>query len=265
MDRKQDNIALYLCTRHVEKPYYIKEINKNIYSIEELSYYIYNYLYLIEDKFFNEALIEYVDDVLKHKTIAAGLRQLVTNNGSLGEKIAFVIKNSGYYSEKEAERLENHLAMLNSKTAAERIKAKADILMDTGKYNMAITYYNSIINKALNNELPERFYGDVYNNLGVAYARLFEYEQAAVEFRCAYRMNSAAESLESVFMCDLLSNNEKRLKIDKEKYGVSDTVINRIKAELEKKRLEIQDTWRIDREKDFIRKCRKEYVVETNS
>ena len=29
-----------------EFPAYIKEVNKNIYSIEELSYYLYNYLYL---------------------------------------------------------------------------------------------------------------------------------------------------------------------------------------------------------------------------
>ena len=64
--------------------------------------------------------------------------------------------------------------------------------MDTDKYNMAINYYNSILNKAINTELPERFYGDVYNNLGVAYARLFEYEHGAAAFRCAYRLNTVS-------------------------------------------------------------------------
>ena len=49
-----------LCTMHTEKPYYIKEINKNIYSIEELSYYLFNYLYLIDDQFFSEGLIDYI-------------------------------------------------------------------------------------------------------------------------------------------------------------------------------------------------------------
>ncbi|MFR4318147.1 MAG: hypothetical protein ACLT2Z_00905 [Eubacterium sp.] len=82
------------------------------------------------------------------------------------------------------EKLGNHLKGLNSKTSAERMKAKADILMDTAKYNMAINYYSTILNKSLNNELPERFYGDVYNNLGVAYARLFEYEHAAAAQMC---------------------------------------------------------------------------------
>ena len=93
-----------LCTIHTEKPFYIKEINKNIYSIEELSYYLYNNLYLIEDQFFSEELIDYIENELGLTTIASGIRQIIANKGELGEKISFVIKNSGYYTEKEAEK-----------------------------------------------------------------------------------------------------------------------------------------------------------------
>ena len=82
-----------LCTKHSDKPYYIKEVNKNIYSIEEISYYLYNYLYLIDDKFFSEELIEYIDKELDQTHIAAGIRQIIANGGELGEKIAFVIKD----------------------------------------------------------------------------------------------------------------------------------------------------------------------------
>lgn len=115
-----------MCTLHSEKPYYITEINKNIYSIEELNYYLYNYLYLVDEEFFSESLIDYIENELKQTTIATGLRQALNKNGNLGEMIAFVIKNSGYYTQKEADDLERHLVMLNSKTSAERIKAKAD-------------------------------------------------------------------------------------------------------------------------------------------
>jgi tetratricopeptide (TPR) repeat protein len=254
-----------LCTTHSEKPFYIKEVNKNIYSIEELSYYLYNYLYLIDDKFFSDELIEYIEKDLRLPNIAAGIRQIIANEGELGEKLAFVIKNSDYYTEQMAEKLGRHLEALCSKTSAERWKAKADILMDTEKYNMAITYYSNILSKAINNELPERFYGDVYNNLGVAYARLFEYEQAAAAFRCAYRLNKSNESLESIIMCDLISDNDKRLNIDKDKYNVSDTVINRLRAEIIRMKVQIQSNWDKERESDYIRQCQKEYIVEINS
>lgn len=256
---------ILLCTTHTEKPYYIKEINKNIYSIEELAYYLYNYLYLVDDRFFSQGLIDYIENVLDEPTIAAGIKQSIANKGGLGETVSFVIKNSGYYTEKEAEKLENHLAMLSSKTAAERIKAKADMLMDNSKYNMAINYYNSILKKSMNNELPERFYGDVYNNLGVAYTRLFEYEEAAAAFRCAYRLNSSMESLESIMLCSLLAGDEERLKIDQKKYCVSDTVINRLRSEIIKHRVHIQTEWTPEKEDGFIKECKKKYVIEINS
>lgn len=77
-----------MCTLHSEKPYYITEINKNIYSIEELNYYLYNYLYLVDEEFFSESLIDYIENELKQTTIATGLRQALNKNGNLGEMIA---------------------------------------------------------------------------------------------------------------------------------------------------------------------------------
>ena len=118
-----------LCTMHTEKPYYIKEINKNIYSIEELSYYLFNYLYLIDDQFFSEGLIDYIENELKQPHIASGIRQINANKGALGEKISFLIKNAGYYTEREAEKLENHLVMLSSKTAAEILICLKDFMV----------------------------------------------------------------------------------------------------------------------------------------
>lgn len=69
-----------MCTLHSEKPYYITEINKNIYSIEELNYYLYNYLYLVDEEFFSESLIDYIENELKQTTIATGLRQALNKN-----------------------------------------------------------------------------------------------------------------------------------------------------------------------------------------
>ncbi|MFQ6932201.1 MAG: hypothetical protein ACLRR3_14785 [Eubacterium sp.] len=64
---------MYNCI--ADKPYYIKEINKNIYSIEELSYYLYNYLYLIDDQFFSDELNRLHRQMnLKQPHIAAGIK-----------------------------------------------------------------------------------------------------------------------------------------------------------------------------------------------
>lgn len=257
--------GLMLCTMQAHKPYFVKEINKNIYSIEELSYYLYNYLYLVEDKFFGEALIDYLENTLELKSIADGLRQLEDRGGNLGEKISFVVKNSGFYSQKEVDELERHLVMLNSKTSSERIKAKADILMENHKYNLAIIFYRNILNKGRSSELSEEFYGDVYNNLGVAYARMFEYATAAACFRSAYKLSGNMASLESIIKADLMDGNESRLKLDQSQYKLSDMAINKMRTEIMKVKAHIDTTWNQVDKADFVKNCKREYFVEINA
>ena len=44
-----------LCqVRKAEKPFFIENISTNIYSIEELCYYFYNNLYLIDSSLINQ-------------------------------------------------------------------------------------------------------------------------------------------------------------------------------------------------------------------
>ena len=46
-----------LCqTKKAEKPYYIENISTNIYSIEELCYYFYHNIYLLDESILNEHL-----------------------------------------------------------------------------------------------------------------------------------------------------------------------------------------------------------------
>ena len=71
--------------------------------------------------------------------------------------------------------------------------------------------------------------------------------------------------LESIIMCDLITDNDKRLKIDQDKYSVTDTIINRLRAELIKTKVQIQSDWDKEKEAEFIRQCQKEYIVEINS
>jgi len=257
--------GLMLCTMQAQKPYFIKEINKNIYSVEELSYYLYNYLYLVEEKFFSDALIDYLEETLEQKSIADGLKHLADRGGNLGEKISFVVKNSGYYSSKEVEELERHLVMLNSKSSAERVKAKADLLMNNHKYNLAIVFYKNILNKGRSNELGDEFYGDVYNNLGVAYTRMFEYATAASCFRSAYKLSSNIRSLENVIKADLMDGNEQRLSLDQSQYKIQDITINSLRTEIVSVKAHVNVNWdKIDRE-NYVKNCRDEYFVEINS
>ena len=64
-----------LCqTGRAEIPYFIENISMNIYSLEELCYYLDNNLYLIDQTILNEGLCSWIQEELKLPALAAKLR-----------------------------------------------------------------------------------------------------------------------------------------------------------------------------------------------
>ena len=64
---------LILCSHPIAAmPYYIDNISLNVYSLEELCYYIENHLYLIEADFMSEELCLWIGQELERSgTVAA--------------------------------------------------------------------------------------------------------------------------------------------------------------------------------------------------
>ena len=137
--------------------------------------------------------------------------------------------------------------------------------MESKKYNLAIVFYRNILNKGKSNELGDEFYGDVYHNLGVAYARMFEYSTAAACFKAAYNRNKKTECMEAVIKADLLEGNDKKLMHDQNYFKMSDVAINKIRAEVISIRANVQTSWDKMDKTDFVKKCKKEYFVEINA
>ena len=72
-----------LCqTKKAQRPYFIENISMNIYSIEELCYYLYHNLYLADHTVFNEELCNWLRDELELVHLAAKLKgDALTENG----------------------------------------------------------------------------------------------------------------------------------------------------------------------------------------
>ncbi len=70
-----------LCqTKKAERPYFIENISTNIYSIEELCYYLYHNLYLIDASVINEELCMWIQQELELPKLAAKLRPKLQNS-----------------------------------------------------------------------------------------------------------------------------------------------------------------------------------------
>ena len=54
-----------LCqVKRAKNPYYISSISTNIYSIEELCYYLYHNIYLLDETIINEQLLVWMKEEL---------------------------------------------------------------------------------------------------------------------------------------------------------------------------------------------------------
>lgn len=142
-----------LCqVKRAKLPYYIENISTNIYSIEELCFYFYHNIYLLDSTILNEELCFWIRDQLGLKKLAENLyKHLDDEDMKVGDFILPVFKEINYLSLEEFRRLNQQIQQLAKEPEVLRQKRKGDYLMEHGKYVNAIKVYQ----KALRQETEE--------------------------------------------------------------------------------------------------------------
>lgn len=199
--------GMILCRSEYSKiPYYIEGADINVYSIEEISYFLYNDIYLVGADFFCEDLFVFIEKNIREPELALRLRSLKEKKAQLSELVLTVLGYVDFYSDKEISKIKGLLEKLDTQDPLERMKARADNYLANGRYRRALTCYENIIAaKPDEAEINDRvFFGNVMHNMGTVYARMFEFNDAAECFKSAYELNDNEESLESEKMAKQL-------------------------------------------------------------
>lgn len=218
--------GMILCRSEYSKiPYYIEGADINVYSIEEISYFLYNDIYLVGADFFCEDLFGFIEKNIREPELALRLRSLKEKKAQLSELVLTVLGYVDFYSDKEISKIKGLLEKLDTQDPLERMKARADNYLANGRYRRALTYYENIIAaKPDEAEINDRvFFGNVMHNMGTVYARMFEFNDAAECFKSAYELNDNEESLESEKMAKQLEKlTLKELSDSKAAFGGTD-------------------------------------------
>ena len=183
-----------LCVHELAKtPYYVEATGISIYSIEELAYYLYENIYLIDDGLVEEKLYSWIERELEMEALAERLRNGKTAGNHLYNQVMTILKASEYYSEEELNELSEKIRTISILQTQERMKYKADELLQNENYWAAIVEYERILSIRQNSKLKVDFYAKVWNNLGGCYARLFLFEKAASCYENAYQFQKISE------------------------------------------------------------------------
>ena len=179
-------------------PYYIEEASLNVYSLEELSYYMLNNVYLLSTKLMNSELCNWIGRELKRPKLATELLSLVQSNAPLHIFIGHILNANGYASTKEIKDTLAIISTFENKSEAERKKMRADRLMAREKYVDAIYEYETLLSDDVAKNMSRSVEGDVYHNLGCAFSRLFFFDEAIKCFDEAYKRNQKRQSLHCI-------------------------------------------------------------------
>ena len=143
-----------LCqVKRAKLPYYIENISTNIYSIEELCFYFYHNIYLLDSTILNEELCFWIRDQLGMKKLAENLyKHLDDDEMKVGDFILPVFKEINYLSLEEFRRLNQQIQQLAKEPEVLRQKRKGDYLMEHGKYVNAIKVYQRALRQETEDE-----------------------------------------------------------------------------------------------------------------
>lgn len=219
---------LILCrTKEASNPFHIKEMGVRIYSLEELCYVIYNNIYIINEDFFSDAFITFIEEETLEKDLADKLRSTKKKGGSLAEMVAIVLLYVDYYTMEEVEAIKETINTLNAQNVRKRLKIIGDNLLNSAHYYNALWNYERIVKLPMDKELPAVFYASVYHNMGIAYAKLFMFFQAEKFFNKAYDISQYDISKKYAVIVRCLLDQEEIIELDddsKEEYAVKQQI-----------------------------------------
>ena len=212
---------LFLCEgTKARNPFFIRCIEKNVYTMEELCFFFYHEIYFVEEFHDWAELAGWLKREMKMDSLAKEIQRLIVGYDTKMQMVQLVLETAHYRSGEELLEYEKKLQQIHKSTGFLRNKKRADYLVHNCKYKQAIELYNQILNS--DNKPQDSIIADVYHNLGVIYAKLFYYEKAAEYFLKSFVITPSTESLKQYKLALKLAgkedtNNEAMLDLPSEK------------------------------------------------
>ncbi len=222
---------LLLCNNTTPVPYYLEGIALNVYSLEELSYYIMNNAEMLEQNFMNQELVAWIGRDLGRRMLSEKLGQILEGERRLSVFVSAILQESGYCTPEETQTVLRLISEMEERTPFERSKLVADRMMQQGRILNSVYEYRRLIESREFIDVSALMQGSVWHNLGTAYARMYLFDLAEDCYRKAYSLNEDLESLKSFFYLLATQGDALTLQNEAEDYHVDDVTLTAWKNE----------------------------------
>lgn len=225
---------LLLCNHQIAAmPYYIEMVSLNIYSLEELCYVIEHYTFVLDEGFFDDELILWIEKEIGENELAGQLRQSLRKEQGVTKLVELVLNATGYLSYESGIKVLSRIREMQHKTVFERRKMRADRYIGNKKYVNALLEYRRILQMEEECKKNPVMCGNIWHNLGVVYARLFLFREARECFQKAYHYHMNMESVFAAMAASLYLGEETEAGKLAEKYGLEEQKAVQLRERLE--------------------------------
>lgn len=222
-----------LCqTKTADSPYFIENISTNIYTLEELCYYLYHNLYLIDETIINKELCDWIQNELNLGRLAAKLRTVIGKFSSAEDILYPVFKEINYLTYEELKILNGRIQKLDRESLPVREKQKGDALMENGMYVHAIQVYQKLLEREDLNDFRDGLEESICHNLGCAYSYLFQMEKALEYFWKSYESGHERKRLKTYLLAVHSIRSRKEYENTASQLGADKELLEEIEEEL---------------------------------
>lgn len=166
-----------------------------VFSYEELCYYIFNNIALISQEFIGVGMLNWIEKSLKLPDLANALRVKKEKDGTdLTDLLTMILTYKEFYTIEEVKEFIFRLERMKGMSRPQFRKLQADGFLRYHKYIKAASIYDEILeqNKDLKNE---ELLGSIYHNKAVALAHNFEIKDAMDSYLKSYEYTGKEETI----------------------------------------------------------------------
>lgn len=214
------------CSGIAGEPYHFRLTKTNVYSMEEVCYYIRHNIYMMQEEVFDREFAQWIRRELHMDKVADKLERLIDDHRNMKDIVVTLCCSCDYYEEDEIREIIRIIDETENLPGYARKKYKGDNYLNCQSYEKAIEEYEKVFESDEILQAEAEVYGDLFHNMGVAYVNIGEFHKGYELFLKAYEKNNREESLAQCMyalrMCKDVGNYKKlltELEISQEKQG----------------------------------------------
>ncbi len=218
-------------SKQAETPFTFLNTKVEIYTYEELCFYIYNNTVLISKSALSDKLWNWIRDELDMPQLAERLVGLANKTTFVQDLLVEILNAGEYYTPEEVKTYAAAWQKYRKLSPLQREKLKADGYLGYRRFIRASIIYDSIIEQE--EEIQDKeFLGNVYHNRAVAAANNMDTEDAKKFFLKAYDLNNNDESLRGYFYVVSATEDITTLRNEIHKMGLPERYFEDIMMEI---------------------------------